>query len=345
MADGLPPDGRRRPGGARRRGAAPSRRGRRRLTCWTDSWCGPRWTRPTQPFLDDHRIDGTAVLPGVMGMEVFAEVGPAAGAGVVRRRGRGRRLPGAGEVLPGRAADADGHRADPARRRGPGRRVPARGGAAAAGQRRRRSGPCTSPARCASRPAQAARRPGDAGRARAGGRRRDRAADVYRLYFHGPAYQVVGEAWRGRRRGRRPARRAPADRPATRPRTPTAPRPATGGAVLPGRRPLGGRARGPARPAGPRRPAERARRRSSTAETGAARWRSPGRRRARHGVFDCQVLDPDGRVLLRLDGYRTVPMPGPLPEDVRAPLRARAWRDGSEADREGDPPTRDRQPW
>ena len=28
-----------------------------------------------QPFLDDHRIDGTPVLPGVMGMEAFAEVG------------------------------------------------------------------------------------------------------------------------------------------------------------------------------------------------------------------------------------------------------------------------------
>ena len=27
-----------------------------------------------QPFLDDHRIDGTPVLPGVMGMEAFAEV-------------------------------------------------------------------------------------------------------------------------------------------------------------------------------------------------------------------------------------------------------------------------------
>src|SRR5664279_2313291 len=26
-----------------------------------------------QPFLDHHRIDGTAVLPGVMGMEAFAE--------------------------------------------------------------------------------------------------------------------------------------------------------------------------------------------------------------------------------------------------------------------------------
>ena len=29
--------------------------------------------------------------------------------------------------------------------------------------------------------------------------------DVYRLYFHGPAYQVVGEAWAGRRRGCRAA--------------------------------------------------------------------------------------------------------------------------------------------
>ena len=27
-----------------------------------------------QPFLDHHRIDGTPVLPGVMGMEAFAEV-------------------------------------------------------------------------------------------------------------------------------------------------------------------------------------------------------------------------------------------------------------------------------
>ena len=37
-----------------------------------------------------------------------------------------------------------------------------------------------------------------------------------------------------------------------------------------------------------------------------------------------QVLDRTGRVMLRLDGYRTVPLPGPLPDDVRAPLRARA---------------------
>jgi hypothetical protein len=34
------------------------------------------------------------------------------------------------------------------------------------------------------------------------------------------------------------------------------------------------------------------------------------------------VLDPGGKVLLRLDGYRTVPLPGPLPDNVRAPLRS-----------------------
>ena len=39
-----------------------------------------------QPFLDDHRIDGTPVLPGVMGIEAFAEVAPAAAARLARRR-------------------------------------------------------------------------------------------------------------------------------------------------------------------------------------------------------------------------------------------------------------------
>ena len=43
------------------------------------------------------------------------------------------------------------------------------------------------------------------------------------------------------------------------------------------------------------------------------------------GCFDCEVRDADGRVLLRLDGYRTVPLPGPLPDDVRT---AAAHRDG-----------------
>ncbi len=48
-------------------------------------------------------------------------------------------------------------------------------------------------------------------------------------------------------------------------------------------------------------------------------WPSPTRRD--HGGYDCEVVAPDGRVLLRLEGYRTVPMPVPVDDDVRAPLR------------------------
>ena len=53
-----------------------------------------------QPFLDHHRIDGDPVLPGVMGMEAFAEVARLACPGPPRRGDRGRRLPAAVQVLP-----------------------------------------------------------------------------------------------------------------------------------------------------------------------------------------------------------------------------------------------------
>ena len=36
-----------------------------------------RLSLDANPFLDDHRIDGTAVLPGVMGVEAFAEAAAA----------------------------------------------------------------------------------------------------------------------------------------------------------------------------------------------------------------------------------------------------------------------------
>jgi hypothetical protein len=39
------------------------------------------------------------------------------------------------------------------------------------------------------------------------------------------------------------------------------------------------------------------------------------------GVFDCQVLDPAGHVVLRLEGYGTVPLSGGLTDEVRTPLR------------------------
>ena len=94
--------------------------------------------------------------------------------------------------------------------------MPSRGGAAASRQRHaathgalHRLGP---PVRAAGRPARTRRRwsgrPTHAVIA---------PADVYRLYFHGPAYQVVGEAWRddgaavGRLAEHLPADQAPAD--------------------------------------------------------------------------------------------------------------------------------------
>jgi hypothetical protein len=38
--------------------------------------------------------------------------------------------------------------------------------------------------------------------------------------------------------------------------------------------------------------------------------------------FDAVVLDTSGRVVLRLEDYRTVPLPAPLPDDVRDPIRS-----------------------
>ncbi len=40
------------------------------------------------------------------------------------------------------------------------------------------------------------------------------------------------------------------------------------------------------------------------------------------GVFDCVVVDAEGTVIVRLDGYRTVPLPAPIPDDVAADLHA-----------------------
>ena len=41
-----------------------------------------------------------------------------------------------------------------------------------------------------------------------------------------------------------------------------------------------------------------------------------------HGGFDCTVRDDEGTLVLRLDGYRTVPLPNPPPPDVVAPMRS-----------------------
>jgi hypothetical protein len=39
-------------------------------------------------------------------------------------------------------------------------------------------------------------------------------------------------------------------------------------------------------------------------------------------VFDCVVVDAAGTVVVRLDGYHTIPLPSPIPDDVAADLHA-----------------------
>ena len=45
-------------------------------------------------------------------------------------------------------------------------------------------------------------------------------------------------------------------------------------------------------------------------------------RRVGDGLVDCVVLDTAGRVLVRLDGYQSVPLPSPVSGDVVSPLAA-----------------------
>jgi hypothetical protein len=40
------------------------------------------------------------------------------------------------------------------------------------------------------------------------------------------------------------------------------------------------------------------------------------------GCFDCSVIDAEGNVIVRLDDYRTIPLPTPVPAAVAATLQA-----------------------
>jgi hypothetical protein len=145
------------------------------------------------------------------------------------------------------------------------------------------------------------------------------AEDVYRMYFHGPAYQVVSAAWRAGEGSAAqlaqplPPNHQPADEPLQ-----AAPRLIelcfqAAGLWEAGRE---GRLALPthvdrvvvldpageavAAPAGP--------------VVATARPVGSG--------FDCVVTDATGKVAVRLEGYRTIAPPQDLPEDQQAPLRA-----------------------
>jgi acyl transferase domain-containing protein len=274
-----------------------------------------------QPFLDHHRIDGVPVLPGVMGIEAFAEIGR-----LLAPQSLPDRLPRSPDW---RVASVENvefrtpvkfHRDQPrtltitalahpdgddlvaecalaAEQTLPGSASP------------QRTVHFTGSVRLSRQPVgehdQRDPVPESTGVS---------AKDVYRLYFHGPAYQVVGAAWRhdGAAAARLATDLPPAHQP---PQAPTVldPRvlelcfqaaglweagtagrlalPRYVGRVLPLADPAPG-----ARLVALARPVD--------------------------GGFDCTVVDGRGATVLRMADYRTVPLAEDLPADVHAAIRA-----------------------
>jgi len=263
-----------------------------------------------QPFLNHHRIDGIPVLPGVMGLEAFAEAAHllAPGWHVVAVENADFRAPvkfyrdeprtlTITTLLRPDGADLVADCRLEAERILPGNDTPQRTVHFTGAVRLSRLAPEpeTEPV-----PAE-------------GGPEVSKE-DVYRLYFHGPAYQVVSSAWQ---HGSAAAARFAADLPANH-------EPTTDSAVLGPRlvelcfqtaglweAGVHGRLALPLH-------VGRVRLLAEPVETGSlvAVTRPAG------DGFAGAVVDADGQVVLRLDDYRTVPLPEPIAEDVRAPIRS-----------------------
>jgi NAD(P)-dependent dehydrogenase (short-subunit alcohol dehydrogenase family) len=266
-----------------------------------------------QPFLDDHRIDGTPVLPGVMGLEAFAETARlvAPGYQVIAvedvsfaaplkfYRDEPRSLTVTALVQP------DGKQLVArcqlmAERHLPGQEQP------------QRTVHFTGNVRLASRSPRGEDRP-------VPGDPPDRVLDadgVYSFYFHGPAYQVVGRSWRdgdmsvAELAQPLPPNQDPVDQPLL-----IAPRLIelcfqTAGLWLAGRyQQLGLPSRiGRVQLMG------RADRRTDDQP----RWATA--EEVDDDTFSCAVVDGDGNVILTLEDYRTVQLPTPIPEDIAAEL-------------------------
>ncbi len=264
-----------------------------------------------QPFLNDHRIDDIPVLPGVMGMEAFAEtarlVAPdhhvvavedvGFNAPLKFYRDEPRELIIKAVVHP----DGDDLIADcqlMAERLLPGSDTPQQTVHFTGRVRLSREAPSKARSDAAADPVGATL-----------------AADrVYTFYFHGPAYQVVDTAWRDGDQSIAaladplPDNHVPADLPLI-----TAPRLIelcfqTAGLWQAGREdrlalPMRvGRAQVLGDP-------------SSAKGTLHARATE-----IESGAFDCEVVDSEGSVIVRLTGYLTVPLPAPIPDDVAGDL-------------------------
>ncbi len=273
----------------------------------------------TQPFLDHHRIDGTAVLPGVMGIEGFAELAA---------------LP-----LPGWrvAAVEDVRFLTPVKfyRDAP-RTLTLAAWFALDGDE------LVADCRLTSLRQLANQREPQATTHFTGRVRLDRAAeeavtvpppplvraggavergDIYRIYFHGPAYRVLERAWKdgdgtvGLLSADLPPDREPAGAALT-----TAPRLVELCFQTAGVRELGtsGRMGLPERVGRVwlRRPGEHG------SQSGVSTRLFAVVRPGEGGTVDADVVDADGKVYVRLEGYGTIELPSPAEPAALDPLRA-----------------------
>jgi Polyketide synthase dehydratase N-terminal domain/Polyketide synthase dehydratase domain len=267
-----------------------------------------------QAFLNDHRIEGTPVLPGVMGMEGFAEAAHALVPGwqVVALEDVDLLAPfkfyrDEPRMLELRAFVRDG---------GDGalvadctligrRELPGQGE-----QETRHFVGRARLAREAPAPPEAAEVPADAE-----GEGVDHDA-VYRVYFHGPAYQVLERVWRdnGHVVGRLATELPPDHEPETR-ETEFVPRLIELCFQTAGVWELGTAGR-MALPTHVDRVV-----RFADADAPGRLWAIVSPRPTGDGV-DADVVDESGRVRVRLEGYRTIELPGGVDADVLAPIRA-----------------------
>ena len=268
-----------------------------------------------QPFLHDHRIDGTPVLPGVMGIEAFAALAGLAVPGMrvadVEQvdfiaplkfyRDEPRTITVTAVIRPD-GADLVADCTLSASRMLAGEQAP------------RVTTHFTGQVRLTS---AAVEHDAEQERAEAPGAHEAPAVtqdDIYHVFFHGPAYQVVREAWhRGADAVARLARHMPAGNTPETGHTATEPRLAeacfqtaglweighAGHMALPAHADLVSMAHQPV----------------PEAELFAVAHP------AADGSFDCQVLDGDGDVILRVNGYRTFGLDNPLPADLQQPIR------------------------
>jgi hypothetical protein len=142
------------------------------------------------------------------------------------------------------------------------------------------------------------------------------ADDIYRVYFHGPAYQVIQESWRaGDEVVGLFARELPANHEPRERSTAAAPRFLEFCFQTAGLGELAGASR-MGLPSGIGRVTFHA-----LPEEDDGRWLAVVRP-AGEGSFDAEVLDREGRVRLRVEGYRTMALPDPVSEELVAPMKS-----------------------